>query len=374
MRATLTALLAAALLFPATAAAIPGDPPVEAVFPDDGAAVPVNPDGIEVRYTCPAYTVAGQPGNFPVPGGRKDYGVYFSATPATGNDGRLLQPDLVAIAGPDEVQDNDIPPGQCRAFMSDPDNRPQVTPGTYYWQAWRLCLDCPGGYEVSAIRSLRVTAAGSGAGVSIKPPARAYRGFPFVVSVSTPGIAAGTGVALQARRGGRWAKVATAQAGTAATDVALELPAGFKAGNVVLRATARVGAETLTSRTRSLSLRKARRWSTSGRQNGAWSGKAQNLPVRFRVSGNGRSVKAGRFQILLLCPTPGMVNPFTTQLADAPLPSARIAPDGAFVFAGVVRDHVTFIKGRIRGNRASGSATLSLGVCTGASDFSATRD
>jgi hypothetical protein len=371
MRATLTALLAAALLFPATASAIPGDPPVEAVFPDDGAAVPVDPDGIEVRYTCPAYTVAGEPCNFPLPGGRKDYGVLFASTPATGNDGRLLESDLVAISGPDDVQDNDIPPGQCRAFMADPDNRPQVTPGTYFWQAWRLCLDCPGGYEVSAIRSLRVTAAGSGAGVSIKPPARAYRGFAFVVSVATPGIAAGTPVTLQARRGARWVKVATAAATTAASDVALELPGSFKAGNVVLRATARVGTETLTSRARTLSLRKAKGWSTSGRQDGAWSGKAQNLPVRFRVSGDGRTVKAGRFRILLLCPTPGMVDPFTTQLADAPLTKARIAPDGTFVFAGVVRDHVTFVKGRIRGHHATGTASLSLGTCTGAADFSA---
>jgi len=154
-------------------------------------------------------------------------------------------------------------------------------------------------------------------------------------------------------------------------SAAVTLPGGFKAGRVPLRATARVGTETLTSRTRTLALRKPGGWSTSARQDGAWSGKAQNLPVRFRVSGRGRTVKAGRFQILLLCPTPGMVNQFTTQLADAPLTSARVAPDGSFVFAGAVRDHVTFIKGRIRGKRATGRANLSLGHCTGAADFSA---
>jgi hypothetical protein len=91
------------------------------------------------------------------------------------------------------------------------------------------------------------------------------------------------------------------------------------------------------------------------------------------VAGGGRTVRAGRFQLTLLCPTPGMASPFTTQIADAPLPRARIAPDGSFVFAGVVSGAASFVQGRIRGARASGSASLSLGTCTGGARFTARR-
>ena len=131
MRVLLTAL-AAALLLPAPAAAAPGDSPVEAVLPGDGAVLLVNAGGIETRYACPEpYTIAGEP-PFSTFGDRKDYGVWYATAPALGSDGRLLRSNLVAIAGPDEVQDNDIPLGECRAFMADSGNRPEVTPGTYF--------------------------------------------------------------------------------------------------------------------------------------------------------------------------------------------------------------------------------------------------
>ena len=53
-------------------------------------------------------------------GDRKDYGVDFATRPDLGSDGRLLQSNVVALSGPDAVQDNDIPAGQCRGFMADP--------------------------------------------------------------------------------------------------------------------------------------------------------------------------------------------------------------------------------------------------------------
>ena len=373
MRPMLTAMLAAALLLPATASAGPGDPPVEAVLPADGAVLPVNDDGIETRYTCPEPYHVTSPAEFPTFGGRENYGVWFATNPALGSDGRLLQANLVAISGPDEVQDNDIPAGQCRASMLDRDNVPESTPGTYYWQAWRLCLDCPGEYETSAVRSFRLTAAGSAARLAVKPPARAYRGFPFVIGLTTEGLDASTQVAVQVKRKGRWSTVAKAGATGRTADVAVSLPRRYKAGRYPLRATAGVGSETLRSGAKRFEVRKAKGWSTSGRTDGAWSGKAKGLPVSFTVSGKGRTIKAGRFQLTLLCPTPGNVSPFTIQIADAPLPRAKVAPDGSFVFAGVVQGAASFVRGRIRGRTASGVADMTLGTCTGGAAFSASR-
>jgi hypothetical protein len=373
MRQILTAMLAAALLLPATASAGPGDPPVEAVFPDDGAVLPVNPEGIETRYTCPEPYHVTSPDTFPTFGDRAEYGVHFATSPDLGSDGRLLQSNVVGISGPDQVQDNDIPIGQCRAYMLDSGAHPETTPGTYYWQAWRLCLDCPGDYETSAVRSFRLTAAGSGVRLAVKPPARAYRGFPFVVGLTSTGLDASTDVAVQVKRKGAWGTVGTAAATGRTADVAISLPGRYRAGRYPIRATARVGSETLAGGTKRLRLRKARGWSTSGRQDGKWTGKASGLPVSFRVSGGGRTIKAGRFQLTLLCPTPGMINPFTIQIADAPLSRARIAPDGSFVFADVIQGHASFVRGRIRGTSASGAADLSLGTCTGGAEFSAKR-
>ena len=48
--------------------------------PADGAAVPVDPDGIPVTFTCPPYGLFGGP---------TSYGVTLSTSPALGPDGRL---------------------------------------------------------------------------------------------------------------------------------------------------------------------------------------------------------------------------------------------------------------------------------------------
>ena len=222
------------------------------------------------------------------------------------------------------------------------------------------------------MRSFRLTVAGSGAKLAVKPPARAYRGFPFVVSVTTTGLDTGAPVTLQVRRGGSWKRAARLTATGRRDETAVSLPSSLRAGRYPLRVQARIGDETLTSPARALRLRRAA-GATSRKQDGRWAGKAAGLPVSFRVSGKGRRVRAGRFQLTLQCPTPGTVSPFTTQIADAPLPRARIAPDGSFVFAGVVSGHASFVHGRIRGRSASGRTSLSLDVCAGSAGWRAKR-
>ena len=132
MRALLIAIAIAALALPATARAAPEDPPVESVQPAEGAVLPVNADGIEVRYTCPEPYRARASRRSSRSATATDYGVYFATSPALGNDGRLSQANLVAISGSDAVQDNDIPVGQCRGFMADPatSRRPSPAPTT----------------------------------------------------------------------------------------------------------------------------------------------------------------------------------------------------------------------------------------------------
>ena len=121
----LMAMLAVVLLLPAPALAGPGDPPVEPVLPADGAVLPTNADGIEVRYVCPEPYHITSPDTFPVFGDRKDYGVHFAASPELGSDGRLLQSNLVAIAGPDAG------PGQRhpRGAVPRPHGRPRQPAG-----------------------------------------------------------------------------------------------------------------------------------------------------------------------------------------------------------------------------------------------------
>ena len=326
--------------------------------------MPLNPNGIEVRYTCPeAYIIAGEP-PFATYGGRDDYGVDFASAPALGNDGRLLQSNVIDRAGSDVIQDNDIPVGQCRGHLTR-----ATGPGVVYWQAWRLCLACPGSYETAEVRSMRLTTSGSGLRIAAKWPRTAYARYPFHVSVTSSGIRAGTTVELQARRGTRWRKIATI---TLAADAG-DGPAVLARGRHQVRAIVRAGSEEIASPTRTINVRAATGWRTSRRHDGQWRDRPTGGTVGFRVSGGGRVISNGRFQLSLLCPTPGMVSPFTTIIADAPLSRARIAPDGSFAWAGVISSHATYVHGRIQGNRASGRARLSLRTCSGSGAWTARR-
>ncbi len=138
-------------LLAAPVQALPGDPPVTAIAPTEGATLPVDPDGIPVVYGCPVYRSYDDGGGFVVYGGRPQYNVYFATSPALAADGRLDLANVVGIAGPDQVQDPDLAADQCRGWMYDGSDRPQETPGTYYWQAFRICTGCATGYETAPV-------------------------------------------------------------------------------------------------------------------------------------------------------------------------------------------------------------------------------
>ena len=60
-------------------------------------------------------------------------------------------------------------------------------------------------------------------------------------------------------------------------------------------------------------------------------------------------------------------------LLQAPVPRARVAPDGTFAWAGTVSRHNVYAYGRIRGKSAQGRVQLGLGACTGSSSWKASR-
>ena len=148
--ARVAAVLALSLFVTPAAVALPGDPGFVATSPADGAALPIDPGGIGVAYTCPVYRSYDAGGGFVVYGGPKDYGVSFASSPSLGPDGRLADP-----VGLDNGHAVPGEPDSCQSAMNPggASPRPQETPGTYYWQVWRICTGCPSSYETGPVLS-----------------------------------------------------------------------------------------------------------------------------------------------------------------------------------------------------------------------------
>ena len=367
-------VLTVALVSSASVAKAQGNPPVEALLPAEGAALPIDPAGIELRYSCPVYIISGEP-PFATYGGRRDYGTVVATRPEVGSDGRLLQSNWIDLPPSDDLQDNDLPQDQCRAHFAE-DNW-HLTPGTYYWQAYRICLACPGGYEATPVRSFRLTASGSGTSLAVTLPRRAYGGIPFHTEVGGRALPSGAVVRIQARRGssGAWK---TIRGLTVLTDPDTQVstgagPAKLATGRHSVRAAMVIGDEQITSRAARLTVTNAQRWarSTAGR----WR-EPRGLDVEFTVSADGRTLRGGSFGVSTLCPQaplPDGSPQFTTMLLQAPVPRARVAPDGTFAWAGTVNRHNVYAHGRITGKTARGRVQLGLGACTGGSSWRAVK-
>ena len=369
----LLALTLIAFVSTVSVAAAQGNPPVEALIPADGAALPINPAGIELRYSCPVYIVSGEP-PFAVYGGRRDYGTVVATRPDVGNDGRLLQSNWIDLPPSDDLQDNDLPQDQCRTLFAE-DNW-HLTPGTYHWQAYRICLACPGGYEATPVRSFRLTAGGSALSLTVTLPRRAYGGIPFHAEVGGGALPSGATVRLQARRGsGAWK---TIRGLTVLTDRDTQEstgagPAKLATGRYSVRAALAIGDEEITSPAKRLTVIRADGWprGTAGR----WRERS-GLDVEFTISADGRTLRGGSFGVSTLCPQaplPDGSPQFTTMLLQAPLPRARLAPDGTFAWAGTVNRHNVYAYGRITGKSARGRVQLGLGACTGGSSWRAVK-
>jgi hypothetical protein len=358
---TVLALLCV-LALPAAAQALPGDAPFTPLEPADGASVPVDPDGIPVSYTCPVYRIDDR--GFPLFGGPKDYGVTLSSSPALGSDGRLADGTRnTGSADPSAGTDG------CSAGLGagGPPPRIQETPGTYYWQVYRLCTGCPGSYEVGPVRTLTLR---STVAPAVRGPASAYAGYPFFVTAQVAGVPDGTTAVVERRVGSRWRRAGTATALGGTAEAVVTLPRGTQQLRVALT----VGAQQLLSPARRVSVRRARHWSTGARADGTYKGPIGSRSVRFTVARAGRELRGFRAFVAMLCPgiEPGQ---FTTQIGTAILGRVRIAPDGRFVAAATPgHDTAIQLRGRLRHRKITGGRVkLSVGNCVGNAAFRASR-
>jgi hypothetical protein len=339
----------------APAQALPPEPPPAPSTPADGASVPVDPNGIPVTFGCPVYTVY-KAGEFTLPGGPKDYGLSMATAPTTGADGRLANPVVLVSGG------SATPPGgdQCNwVLAAGGSQRPQETPGTYYWQVWRLCTGCESGYEVGPVRTLTLTA---NAQLTVKPPKTVYAGYPFILSVTTSGVPNFT--ALSVLRGG--AKVGS---GTVTSDSAS--PTVTLSGSGKIHAAVTIGSQTVDSPEVDVKVSKARTWKTKASDEGSYKG---TRSAKLKVANKGKQIRNLSVSVAMLCPTPGMVGQFTTQVGTAAVARTKVAPDGSFVGVATAKDTSMRVSGRLRARKLSGGvAELSVGPCSGTAKFTAKR-
>jgi hypothetical protein len=360
-RLLLALAVLAALASPATAIALPGDAAFAPLDPPDGAALPVDPNGIRVTYTCPVYRIA-DPG-FPLFGGPKDYGLTLSTSPALGADGRLA--DGVRVTG---SADPSVRPDGCSALLGAGGAPPRIqeTPGTYYWQVHRICTECPGEYETGPVRTLTLR---SPVKPSLRASGRAYAGYPFFVALALTGAPDGTSVVVERRAGSGWKRVGSATALRGKLEAVVTLARGAQQ----LRAVATIGSQRIEGDATRVTVRRATRWQTGTRDDGAYRGRVGSRSVRLTVARHGRHVRSFRAFVPMLCPgvSPGQ---FTTQIGTATISRARIAPDGSFVAASTPRSGTAIrVRGRLKRGKVSGRVELSVGSCTGNSAYSAAR-
>ena len=124
-----------------------------------------------------------------------------------GPDGRLADPVALGTG----AITSGLPQDACHSAMAPGGSRPlpQETPGTYYWQVWRLCIACPASYEVGPILHFVIKSPAQMA-VRSPAPARAFVGYPIAFGLTLTGVPDGTKVRLERRAGAVWRTVGTA--------------------------------------------------------------------------------------------------------------------------------------------------------------------
>ena len=123
---------------------------------------------------------------------------------------------------------------------------------------------------------------------TLDAPDTAYAGYPFVVKATYAGT--GGQVQLQRKAGSSWKTIARFT-GDAEPIITLA-----KRGRQTLRTVVQVGSDTVTSKTQTVDVKRARNWSTSRRDDGTYRD-PERASVRLEVTGNGKRIagfQAGR--------------------------------------------------------------------------------
>lgn len=363
-----------ALGWAAPALGAPGDPPPAPLDPPAGATVQANPRGIEVRYQCPVYIKSAPEVAGLVPQGfAEDYTVLVATDPAVAADGQLASPFLRTRALTLGQHPSD---DLCSAAVYSADGqKPQTTPGTYYWQVVRTCLVCPSGVEASAVSSFTV---GYQVSLKLAVQSRAYVGYPFVARLTVTEPQSELTLGFERRVGNDWRAVTAGQTQgpfDGVTSATLRLPRGTHQ----LRATASVAGQRFTSAVSTVRVLPARTWTT--RRSGGAYREAGNSSLRVRIASGGRVISSfhdlvtGNCPYFVPSPLPG-VSPelrFNPMPLDIDFARVRIAPDGRFVHAGRRGSQTFWLEGRVSGRRVRGTADIAYQDCTGGAKFDAVR-
>jgi hypothetical protein len=340
---------------------MPGDPPVVPLAPADGAEVPANPDGIGVNFQCPDYRIAVY-GSVTVHGTYSDYQVRFSDSPALGSDGRLATHPYGSDAGASLASN-----GTCTSKLDtfDTASSPEIVGGRVYWQVYRYCNGCTPQYESGAVRSFVVKPAISG---TLRAPKRVYGGYPTLFTVASAAELSGADVVLQRRAGRRWRTLVRRPFHLDRTELVAALPAG--------RQKLRALAVTATTRSqlaaRTLTVRRPGRRTTSGHDDGRYTGSGA---LAFKVAGGGKQLRSFKASLSVFCvgPTPADNR---TLIAFARLRSVRVAPDGAVTGYLQTKDaspaSIT-LTGRLHNRRFKGKVSMAFSTCAGSRTLIAVR-
>ena len=372
MRPVLLVLTALLLITPAPALALPGDAPLAPLEPADGATLPVDAAGVPASYQCPTYR-SSQIGDFPLFGGPGDYTVGLATSSTVGADGRLV--DRVATNGSSDVgwsRSGDVCSGRIGAGGSV-GTTPQETPGTYFWQVWRLCVGCDGSsYEVGPVRRFELR---SNAVPRLGALRAAYASFPVVLPLVLTGVPTGAKATVERKAGGTWQPVGAASAvGEAGTVIATF----GKAGKETLRVSVAIGSQTISSGETTLTVKKKSSPATTTRRDDgkyADAGKGiESLGLELKATKKGRELRDVKALVPMTCP--GIAaGQFTTQIGTLLFAKISVAPDGRFVAARTVgTDTAMFISGRLKARRISeGVVRMSVGTCSATRGFAAKR-
>lgn len=363
MKALLLSVIAALLILPAAARALPGDSPVVPRSPADGATVPANADGVPVAFDCPDYKVAvyeGGGNTITDFGDEGDYDVRFSDKPAIGSDGRLASHPY----GSDASARRNADGSTCTALLDtyDTSSSPEIVGGTIYWQASRYCNGCGGNQrEFAPVQSFKIRPASIKA--TLKAPRRPYAGYLNVYTLQSDAELSGAKVVLQRQAGKRWKTVDKQSYRLDGTDLFAKLPGGSQK----LRARIQAGGTSFTAAAKEVRVRMGGRRKTSKRDDGAYKAhkQAKNSTLKFKVGGGGRTLKKFKASVTTFCFGPTF-DDNKLFLGFAQLKPVKIAPDGSVVgLLETKKGGRALLTGKLRNRRFKGKVSLSFSTCSG---------
>lgn len=352
------AVLVVALAGAAVATALPGDPASEPLAPADGAtvaAVQSLDEGIEVQYSCPLYRKFNSDtgANF---GDWSDYHVRFARS-AADLAGRFVDSD--------PARATNAAKDRCASVYASQAHPPaQSEPGTVFWQVFRAC-SCDGGYETGPVRRFVIRAAAAKLRVAVQ--GHAYVGYPITIGLQAPGVPDGAAAVLERAAGKGYKTLYSGKVSGAKAEAI----ASLKAGKARLRWRVTRGAQIDVSPVATVRVTRPSGWTTSSRDDGSY--RSSKGTVTFSVAERGRTIRKFNANLTAFC-IGATIADNRLIAAVAPVPRAKVAPDGRFLVVYKPSSTTITLRGRLHRRRVKdGKVEISFSTCEGSTTFSATR-